>query len=78
MQIPMFPIRYSEIVVLYAVYIIRLNFKSIVMKFDFSAISYFCQSFIIQPNLNSSNTDGSFIMANSNSFLSPYEILPIA
>ena len=32
----------------------------------------------IQSNLNSSNTDGSFTMANSNSFLSPYEILPIA
>ena len=31
----------------------------------------------IQPNLNSSNTDGSFTMANSNSFLSPYEILPL-
>ena len=29
-------------------------------------------------NFNSSKTDGSFIMANSNSFLSPYEILPIA
>ena len=32
----------------------------------------------IQLNLNNSNTDGSFIMANSNSFLSPYEILPLA
>ena len=32
----------------------------------------------IQSNLNSSNTDGSFAMANSNSFLSPYEILSIA
>ena len=32
----------------------------------------------IQSNLNSSNTDGSFTMANSNSFLSPYEILPLA
>ena len=32
----------------------------------------------IQSNLNSSNTNGSFTMANSNSFLSPYEILPIA
>ena len=32
----------------------------------------------IQLNLNSSNTDGSFTMVNSNSFLSPYEILPIA
>ena len=33
---------------------------------------------ILQSNLNSSNTDGSFTMYNSNSFLSPYEILPIA
>ena len=32
----------------------------------------------IQSNLYSPNTDGSFTMANSNSFLSPYEILPIA
>ena len=32
----------------------------------------------IQSNLNSSNTNGSFTMANSNSFLNPYEILPIA
>ena len=31
-----------------------------------------------QSNLNGSNTDGSFTMANSNSFLSSYEILPIA
>ena len=31
----------------------------------------------LQSNLNSSNTDGSFTMANSNSFLSPYKILPI-
>ena len=34
--------------------------------------------FHIQSNLNGSNTDDSFTMANSNSFLSPYEILPIA
>ena len=33
---------------------------------------------IIQSNLNSSNTDGSFTLVNSNSFLSPYEILPVA
>ena len=32
----------------------------------------------IQSNLDSSNTDGSFTIANSNSFLSPYEILPTA
>ena len=33
--------------------------------------------YIIQSNIDSSNTDGTFTMANSNSFLSPYEILPI-
>ena len=32
----------------------------------------------MQSNIDSSNTDGSFTMANSNSFLSPYEVLPIA
>ena len=33
---------------------------------------------MVQSNLNSSNTDDSFTMANSNSFLRPYEILPLA
>ena len=32
---------------------------------------------IYSRTLNSSNTDDSFTMANSNSFLSPYEIIPI-
>ena len=32
----------------------------------------------LQSNLDCSNTDGSFTMANSHSFLSAYEILPIA
>ena len=32
----------------------------------------------IQSNFNSSNTDGSFTMVDSNSFLIPCEILPIA
>ena len=32
----------------------------------------------LQSNLNSPNTDGSFTIANSNSFLGPYEILLIA
>ena len=36
------------------------------------------RQFEIQSNLNSLNTDGSFTTANSNSFLSPFEILPIA
>ena len=33
---------------------------------------------IIQYNLNGSNTDGSFTVNDSNSFFSPYKILPIA
>ena len=33
---------------------------------------------LVRSNFNSSNTDGSFTMANSNSFLSPYEMLLIA
>ena len=32
----------------------------------------------IQYNLIASNPDGSFTMADSNSFFSPYKILPIA
>ena len=34
--------------------------------------------FQMQSNLNSSNADGSFTIANSNSFLSPCKILLIA
>ena len=37
-----------------------------------------CASNQVQSNLDSSNTDVSFTMAISNSFLSPYEFLPIA
>ena len=33
---------------------------------------------LIQYNLNGSNTDGSFTVDDSNSFFSPYKILPIA
>ena len=33
--------------------------------------------YFIQSNLDGSNTDGLFTMANSNPFLSRYEILPI-
>ena len=36
-----------------------------------------CQ-FKLQYNLNGSNTDGSFTVDDSNSFFSPYKILPIA
>ena len=39
-----------------------------------------CVTFLssLQSNLDGSNTDGSFTMANSKSFLNPYEILLIA
>ena len=36
------------------------------------------QKMKIQYNLNGSNTDGSFTVDDSNSFFSPYKILPIA
>ena len=44
----------------------------------FKLIRAFIPNILIQLNLNSSNTDGSFTMDNSNSFFSPYGILPIA
>ena len=50
----------------------RLDYKHILLQTN-SGIGHKLQS-----NLNSSNNDGSFTMANSNSFLSPYEILPLA
>ena len=36
------------------------------------------KSRFLQYNLNGSNTDGSFTVDDSNSFFSPYKILPIA
>ena len=44
----------------------------------YTVLSETLDIYYIQSNLNSSDTDGSFTMINSNSFLSPYEILPIA
>ena len=41
-------------------------------------LSYIVTILELQSNLNSSNTDGLFTMADWNSFLSPYEILPTA
>ena len=43
-----------------------------------SIYSYLARKSNIQSNLNGSNSDGSNTMDNSNSFLSPYEILLIA
>ena len=37
-----------------------------------------CLPNIVQNNLSGSNTDGSFTVDDSNSFFSPYKILPIA
>ena len=44
----------------------------------FLLIQHKIQMAYIQSNFNGSNTDGSFTMAYSNSFLSPYGIFPIA
>ena len=41
-------------------------------------LCHFLGVLFIQYNLNGSNTDGSFILDDSNSFFSPYKILPIA
>ena len=38
----------------------------------------YIQVYDIQYNFNGSNTDGSFTVDDSNSFFSPYKILPIA
>ena len=38
---------------------------------------YKIKEFLVQSNLNNSNFNGSFTMANSNSVLNLYEILPI-
>ena len=42
------------------------------------SINYLPFHLQIQYNLNGSNTDGSFTVDDSNSFFSPYKILPIA
>ena len=49
-----------------------------ILPFNFFFVYVFLELSNLQSNLNSSNTDGSFTTANSNSCLSPYEILPIA
>ena len=48
------------------------------MQNDLSLDSDYYYKIIIQYNLNGSNTDGSFTGDDSNSFFSPYKILPIA
>ena len=45
---------------------------------SFNFMEMWQNSVEVQSNFDDSNTDGSFTMANSNWFLSPYEILPIA
>ena len=59
-------------------FLIFLVLSFYISELDFHKINICRWTNIIQSNLNSSNTDGSFTMANSNSFLSSYEILPLA
>ena len=53
----------------------------ITKAYSFAVINYGVmgpQLKTIQYNLNGSNTDGSFTVDDSNSFFSPYKILPVA
>ena len=42
------------------------------------AVTYVSFKYLIQYNLNGSNTDGSFIVDDSNSVFSPHKILSVA
>ena len=50
-----------------------MEWQSIISEKHYNVVGIYCES-----NLNSWNTNCSFTMANSNLFLSPYEILLIA
>ena len=54
---------------------IEQAFQVLVVKADFEGFRLECK---YRRTSNGSDTNGSFTMANSNSFLCPYEILPIA
>ena len=54
--------------------ILSLSLQSFLYHITLCFKSYY----IIQYNLNGSNPDGSFTLDDSNSFFSPYKILPIA
>ena len=53
----------------------HLNFQALFSIFFFLFFFFF---FYLQYILNGSNTDGSFTVDDSNSYFSPYKILPIA
>ena len=58
---------------------IQLSYEESKCTWDSDLVySLFPNAILIQSNLNNSNSDGSFTVTNSNSFLSPCEILPIA
>ena len=59
-----------------SLFILQLSFFWCLWKDVFPDCGISWVSSLLQSNLNSLNTDGSFTMPNSNSFLSPYEILP--
>ena len=56
---------------IYQVYIFALTFNTLWANSANGIL-------MVQSNLNRSNTDGSFSMANSNSFLGSYKIPPIS
>ena len=56
---------------------ITIKYLLICIRVVFGNLSFIWLPVSLQLNFNSSNTDGSFTMVNSNSFLSPCEILPI-
>ena len=47
-------------------------------SYSSSEMIYYYNGKLLQYNLNGSNPDGSFTLDDSNSFFSPYKILPIA
>ena len=61
----------------YPVLFVSLEINIITVQADQTDLSLWPFDNDIPSNFNSSNTDGPFTMAVSNSVLSPYEILPI-
>ena len=62
----------------YCVHVYKINIPPHNFALGRVRFAFLASHWYIQSNLDSSNTYGSFTMAYSNSFLSSYEILPIA
>ena len=61
-------------------YVNVLKFRTPIVGSYFTSLSTLSINAVAytQYNLNGSNTDGSFTVDDSNSFFSPYKILPVA